>query len=150
MDTNSEKRLALVHPKLAQLVRQIAANVGFEIRAVQGLRTWAEQDMLYAQGRTRIGPKLTNARGGYSNHNFGLAVDLCPFKGGKPQWNDNAGFTQIGNTATRLGLEWGGGWARFPDRPHIQLRGIPTLAECRALYKQGGLVKVWSKVKERG
>ncbi len=147
MDTNSEKRLASVHPKLAQLIRQIVTTVAFEVRVVQGLRTYAEQDMLYAQGRTRYGPVVTNARGGYSYHNFGFAVDLCPFKNGKPEWDNGAGFNAIGWRAKGWGLSWGGDWKKFIDKPHVQLQSIPTPAECRALYKQGGLEKVWSRVK---
>lgn len=150
MDSNSEKRLAQVHPKLAEKVRELIsarAAMGADVRAVQGLRTWAEQDMLYAQGRTRKGPRVTNAKGGQSYHNFGLAVDLCPFRDGKPQWNDGAGFGFIGAVAMQLGLDWGGSWKRFPDRPHVQLKGLPDLATCRMLYKQGGLDAVWAKVK---
>lgn len=40
------------------------------------LRTFAEQDALYAQGRTKKGAKVTNAKGGQSYHNYGLAVDI--------------------------------------------------------------------------
>jgi len=36
---------------------------------------------LYAQGRTKPGNKVTNARGGYSNHNFGIAFDIGVFEG---------------------------------------------------------------------
>ncbi|WP_305953442.1 M15 family metallopeptidase [Paenibacillus sp. P32E] len=43
----------------------------------QGLRTIAEQDALYAQGRTKPGQIVTNARGRTSYHNFGLAVDFA-------------------------------------------------------------------------
>ena len=44
-----------------------------------GTRTYAEQDALYAQGRTTGGKRVTNARGGYSNHNFGVAGDFGVF-----------------------------------------------------------------------
>lgn len=42
-----------------------------------GFRSFAEQDKLYAQGRTnKSKPIVTNARGGYSAHNYGLAIDF--------------------------------------------------------------------------
>jgi hypothetical protein len=44
---------------------------------VQGVRTFAEQDALYAQGRTRKGLRVTNAKGGQSYHNYGLAADCA-------------------------------------------------------------------------
>src|SRR6478609_5661733 len=47
------------------------------IRIVQGLRTIKEQDDLYAQGRTKPGKVVTNARGGSSFHNYGVAFDFA-------------------------------------------------------------------------
>nr|WP_295770097.1 M15 family metallopeptidase [Rhodoferax sp.] len=40
------------------------------------MRSCAEQDALYAQGRTAPGNKVTNAKSGDSNHNFGIAFDI--------------------------------------------------------------------------
>ncbi|HVG34723.1 MAG TPA: peptidoglycan-binding protein, partial [Pyrinomonadaceae bacterium] len=65
-----------VHPELAKRVRMLIDNLakaGMQIEVVQGLRTFAEQDALFAQGRTKPGKVVTNARGGQSNHNYGLA-----------------------------------------------------------------------------
>lgn len=45
-------------------------------RLRSGFRTYAYQDSLYAAGRTRPGPKVTNWPGGESYHNFGLAYDV--------------------------------------------------------------------------
>lgn len=148
IDTSSKNRLAKVHPELAKRVVatiEALAAKGIEVRVVQGLRTYAEQDALYAQGRTKPGNKVTNARGGYSNHNFGLAADICPFKDGKPDWNDNAGFNAIGAEAKRQALEWGGDWKKFVDKPHVQLHGL-TVAQCRAAYNRGGLAEVWKQM----
>src|SRR5512146_24015 len=94
MDAISEARLKLVCPLLATKIREMAdllAGEGIAIRVTQGLRTWAEQDALYAQSRTAPGPKVTNCKGGYSYHNFGLAVDCVPDDierdGFQPDWN---------------------------------------------------------------
>ena len=89
------------------MIAALAAQ-GLTVEVVQGLRTFAEQDALFAQGRSKKGQIVTNAKGGQSNHNYGLAVDLCPFVNGKPQWNDNAGFLLIGAEAAKVGLQWGG------------------------------------------
>ncbi|MGH9930463.1 MAG: M15 family metallopeptidase [Pyrinomonadaceae bacterium] len=148
MNNASQNRLSKVHPKLAKgvtaLIEALAAQ-GLTVEVVQGLRTFAEQDALYAQGRKKPGQIVTNAKGGQSNHNYGLAVDLCPFVNGKPQWNDNAGFLRIGAEAAKQGLEWGGNWKKFIDKPHVQVGGL-TLAQCSALYKKGGLANVWASV----
>jgi len=144
----SRTRLKKVHPELARRVTAVIhalAKRGYTVEVVQGLRTFAEQDALYAKGRTAPGEIVTNARGGQSNHNFGLAVDLCPFIGGRPQWNDIAGFTRIGAEAAKHGLEWGGSWKKLIDKPHVQLPGL-TVAQCLRLYNAGGLKRVWDNV----
>lgn len=146
MDANSEEKLAHVHPELARRVRLLVSAMaaqGIEIRVVQGLRTAAEQQALFDQGRTKPGHIVTNARPFQSNHNYGLAVDFCPFKNGQPQWNDLRAFSATGKKAQSVGLEWGGAWRRFPDNPHVQLPGLSVL-RCYALYKQSGLKAVWA------
>lgn len=140
MDSRSEEKLAKVHPLLAKRVRKLVGLTALDLRVVQGLRTYAEQDALFHQK-----PKVTNARGGFSNHNFGLAVDLCPFKNDKPDWNDAEAFNEIGKYVHEMGgLEWGGDW-KFVDKPHVQLPGL-TVSVCRSLYEKGGLALVWEKV----
>jgi peptidoglycan L-alanyl-D-glutamate endopeptidase CwlK len=148
MNSSSQARLQKVHPELTKRVTDLIEALqseGMQVEVVQGLRTFAEQDALYAQGRTKPGKIVTRAKGGQSNHNYGLAVDLCPFVNGQPQWNDDAGFTRIGNEAKIRGLEWGGDWKKFPDTPHVQLPGL-TVNQCFALFKDGGLDNVWNSV----
>lgn len=145
MNAASERRLKAVHPELAKRIQQLAVNLasqGITVEVVQGLRTFAEQDALYAQGRTKPGKRVTNARSGQSNHNYGLAVDMCPFVNGKPDWNDTKGFKAIGAEGKKLGLEWGGDWIHIIDMPHLQLPGL-SINQCSALYKHGGLPSVW-------
>src|SRR3954465_9837804 len=76
---NSEK-LNVVNPLLrdkALRILSLAVDDGFQLTVTQAVRTFAEQDALYSQGRTRKGPVVTNARGGQSWHNFGMAVDFA-------------------------------------------------------------------------
>ncbi len=148
MNKASADRLKKVHPELAKRVKQVInalALKGETIEVVQGYRTFAEQDELYKQGRSKPGQVVTNAKGGQSNHNYGLAVDLCPFVNGKPQWSDKQGFIRIGAEAEKRGPEWGGDWKKMIDKPHVQLPGL-TVNQCFALYKNGGLENVWKHV----
>jgi len=82
-------------------------------------------------GNCKIHPKgcrITNARGGYSYHNYGLAFDVAVLDRGTLSWidgvdvndNDISDYEEIGNLGERLGLEWGGRW-KFADMPHFQL-----------------------------
>ena len=80
-------------------------------------RSPKEQDELYACGRTGIGAKVTNCRGGQSKHNnekdgkpWALAYDCVPLKGGKPQWSDSALYARVGALGESVGLVWAGRW----------------------------------------
>jgi len=152
MKPSSEKRLQQTHPALANAVRAVIADLavnGMVVEVVQGLRTFAEQDALYAQGRTKPGEIVTQARGGESNHNFGLAVDLCPFTDDKPEWNaPMTVWAAIGAAAQAHGLEWGGQWKKFLDKPHVELPGM-TVKECARCYQDGGLDAVWATASQK-
>ncbi len=119
------KSLEDLHPEAAVLAQQLldeCESRDIFIFVTSTLRTFFEQDELFAQGRTKPGPKVTNARGGESNHNHGRAFDIAfrsppaadPFDDANP-------WETVGEIGKALGLEWGGDWTRFPDRPHFQL-----------------------------
>jgi phage tail protein X len=146
----SARRLATVHPLLAErgtsLLDQCAAT-GLALMVTQGLRSMAEQDALFAQGRTMPGRIVTNARAGHSYHNFGLAFDVLVLDAmGKADWDTaNPGWRVAGQVGKSLGLEWGGLWRDFPDLPHFQLTGGLSLERCRAL-RRSGLQAVWAGI----
>lgn len=129
--------------KVWQLLADAKVNKLPEVGIFQGYRSWGEQDALYAQGRTKPGKIVTKAKGGQSWHNFGIAVDMV-FKE-KGQWSWSAGFPwyKIGALGKKLGLEWGGDWESFQDKPHFQWPTKLTLAQAREFYHKGGLEEVW-------
>ncbi len=80
IDKYTEQRANALHPKLRAEVIQTAnelAEKGLIFRIVQGFRSIAEQNAIYAQGRTIPGKIITNAKGGQSYHNYGLAIDFA-------------------------------------------------------------------------
>lgn len=87
------------------------------------LRSGAEQDVLYAQGRTTPGHKVTNARAGQSAHNYGLAIDVVPMVAGKPDWNGgDPVWATVGDIGQKVGLTWLGALgSTFPEKPHFEL-----------------------------
>lgn len=150
MDAISEARLAEVMPALAERIRQLAQTLEAEniaIRVVQGLRTWADQDKLYAIGRTLPGKVVTNAKGGESWHCYGCAVDVAPFDDGVPDWNaSHPAWRRIVEVGVSLGLESGVSWH---DLPHFQLSGAfpPTPDQkVKDLYVNVGRQAVWDAV----
>ena len=138
-----------IAPVLAAKARTLidsCRQAGVTIRISQALRTWREQDALYAQGRTVPGAIRTNARGGESFHNFGLAFDIVLLDAGRVTWNaHNPGWRVAGEIGTGLELLWGGNWKSIKDMPHFEMRGQLTLRDCRALYA-GDLNAFWAKL----
>ena len=124
VDARSEKVIATllpeVQPMARALVQKSAAN-GIKIKIISGLRSYEEQDKLYAQGRTVPGNIITKAKGGYSNHNFGIAFDVGVFEGAK-YLPESPKYKAVGVLGMELGLEWGGNWKTLVDQPHFQLR----------------------------
>ncbi len=124
VDARSEKTIATLHPEVRPYARTLvlkAAAIGITIKVISGLRTYAEQDALYAKGRTKPGRKVTNARGGYSNHNFGIAFDVGVFQGSS-YIPESPSYKAVGALGVELGLDWGGNWKTIKDEPHFQLR----------------------------
>jgi peptidoglycan LD-endopeptidase CwlK len=117
------KKIDKLKPKVRDFAERLVGEsrkVGIAIKITETLRTIAEQDRLYAQGRDKPGKIVTNCRGGESFHNYGVAFDFCPMKNGKADWNNLEQFEKVGRMGEALGLEWGGSWKKFPDRPHFQ------------------------------
>lgn len=84
-------------------------------------RDVAAQDALYAQGRTKPGHVVTNARGGESNHQKRIAFDAIPMLHGKPQWANDALIDRVGALAEKVGLQWAGNWqGKLRERCHFE------------------------------
>jgi peptidoglycan L-alanyl-D-glutamate endopeptidase CwlK len=142
-------RIQLLHPAVREEVNYIyraqivpALNGRAICRFAYTLRTFAEQDAIYAQGRTRLfdanGKRLgvvTKAKGGQSIHNYGLALDIVLIKDtnndGKfdtASWEDNIDFDKDGKAdwmevveiLKRNNWVWGGDWKSFKDKPHFE------------------------------
>ena len=114
------------HPKLQELAKKLVdecARQGLKIKITECLRTVKEQDDLYAQGRTKPGNIVTNAKGStYSSlHMWGIAFDICRNDGKGAYYNDDRFFQKVGAIGQKLGLEWGGSFKSIVDLPHFQM-----------------------------
>lgn len=121
-----------LNPEFAQklnLFEKKLAENGIKVILTTGYRSIAEQNNLYAQGRTKPGKKVTNARGGDSWHNYGRAADYAFVINGKVTWNGP--WQAFGKIAQICGLEWGGNFKSILDRPHVQWRQGKTLEQMR-------------------
>lgn len=106
----------------AELLVSECAKQGLIVKITDTLRTEAEQNDLYNQGRTTSGNIVTNCKYPNSMHNWGVAFDICR-NDGRGAYNDSDGwFTKVGLIGEALGLEWGGHFKSFVDKPHFQLK----------------------------
>lgn len=141
MDERSAKNIETLRPEVRPLAIQLierAQAQGINAKVISGYRSYAEQDKLYAQGRSKPGQKVTKARGGYSWHNFGLAFDIGIFsKDSKQYYGESEAYQSVGQLGEALGLEWGGHWD-FVDEPHFQYnpKGY-SMAQLRAKTATG-------------
>ena len=87
--------------------------------------------------------KVTNARGGQSNHNFGIAWDIGLFEDGEYVLQD-AKYKALAEAVLPdlEGLEWGGHWKSFKDFPHYQLKAVSDSVAVISKYFERGEVFV--------
>jgi len=151
MDKITLQRIQLLHPAVREEVSKMyeemceALSGRAIVRFAYTLRTIEEQNELYALGRTKINPDgktskkpfgniVTNAKGGQSFHNYGLAFDIVllvdkdnngTFE--SASWETNVDFDGDGKAdwqevvqiAKSYGWTWGGDW-KFTDKPHFE------------------------------
>jgi peptidoglycan L-alanyl-D-glutamate endopeptidase CwlK len=125
---------------MARRLVLVSFQNGHEIVVTSGLRTMEEQAALYAKGRTAPGSIVTNARPGYSYHNYGLAFDIALVIDGKLNWSAKvdvdhdqvSDYEEVGFYGEEIGLEWGGRFKTIVDLPHFQYTFGLTLADLRS------------------
>lgn len=104
---------------------------GAHVLVYEGIRSHDRQDQLYAIGRTAPGRVVTNARGGQSWHNYGMAIDWVPLKPAEKadnmfeaDWNNEAAY-KAGNEAaidhSMRSLSW--------EAPHLEFTFYKTWHE---------------------
>src|ERR1043166_5001097 len=136
LDPRSEKNIKTLVPDAQEWARAFLQRVnaaGIGAKIISGTRTYEEQDAVYALGRTKPGHIVTKARGGFSNHNFGIAWDIGIFKGDE-YIEESSLYDRAGVIGREMGLEWGGDWQGITDKPHFQVKTGLSLADLRKLH----------------
>lgn len=155
-DSTTIKRIEWLHPAIRNEVYSLYNEIVSVLngRAIcrfsHTLRTFEEQDALYAKGRSAKGRIVTNAKGGHSYHNYGLAIDIVLLKDTNgdgsydtASWETNVDFDGDGKADwmevvavfKKYGYEWGGDWKRFKDLPHFQKTFGKSIPELLSLHK---------------
>ena len=141
-----------LHPELQMKIRELMSlceENNLKIGISECLRTAEEKNELYAKGRTKPGRIVTNANGSeyLSMHQWGIAFDFYR-NDGKGAYNEEDDFfIKVGRLGESIGLEWGGSWTSFVDKPHFQLPDWGTSPQSLiAIYKTPeNFIDSWEK-----
>ena len=152
--------ITMCHPVLQELAARWmkqCEQAGIVVRIGECLRTVAEQDALYEQGRTKPGNIVTNAKGSSysSQHQWGIAFDFYlqmdvdgDGKLSDDAYNDSTGmFGKAADIGKQLGLGWGGDWKSIVDKPHLYLPDWgSTTSKLKKLYgTPEAFMRTWEK-----
>lgn len=138
-DQQSIPLIAQLHPEVRKyfqdFIEECESIFNVTIRIVQGLRTFAEQDALYAIGRTKPGTIVTRSPAGSSYHNYGLAVDIAPLSADGKNIDWNYDFSRWANIASQWSITWGGNFpGKFKDPDHFEEKCGHNWRELLDLY----------------
>lgn len=150
-DKHTNRRIKTLHPKIRckvkDFINQVQSELNIKLRVTTALRTISEQNNLYTQGRTKPGKKVTWVKGGYSFHNYGLAIDIIKIeKDGTVDWGNIQYFSKVAKVAKKLGFEWGGDWKSTPDMPHFQYTFGYTTSQLKRKFENGDLENDYVKI----
>lgn len=154
-------RIQLLHPKIRPLVvkaiEDAEKQLNITIRVTQGLRTFKEQDALFNQpkdGKDNDGDgkideadeKVTNAKGGQSIHNYGLAFDIAVMSADGKNINWIYDTAKIAKIIKAHGFVWGGDWVSIVDKPHFEMtfkhtwQTLKALVDKKQVYANGYVI----------
>lgn len=140
-DRRTEKNIATLSIRSQREARHFmvrALSHSVKVKIISGTRTYEEQNKLFRQGRFgNPGKIVTKARGGRSNHNFGIAWDIGIFLSDGSYSRNDSDYNSLAIYA-KASLEWGGNWPSFIDPPHYQLKTIqPKITWVRSRFESG-------------
>ncbi len=147
-DSRSERNIVTLSLKAQLEARLFLGRVidsGINARIISGTRTYAEQNALYRQGRFgNPGPIVTKARGGFSNHNFGIAWDIGIFTANGGYLAEGEEYDRAAEIGVSPQIEWGGEWKTIVDKPHYQLRLGITVSSLRRQFESGEEIRAFA------
>ena len=145
--------IKLLHPEVQAIIPNFLAECkkqGLIVKITDTVRTEKEQNDLYAKGRTKAGKIVTWVKYPYSNHNWGMAFDVCRNDGKNDAYYDGDNwFKKVGEIGKQFGLAWGGDWkGKQKDKPHFELTKYGSTTTLSRKYgTPANFKKTWKEVK---
>lgn len=130
----NSREITTLHPTLQRGINEFIKRCnskGLDVCVTQTLRDIEYQNKIYSQGRTTTGKIVTNARGGNSFHNYGLAFDICKNIKGE-EYTDKEFFKQAGAIWIEMGGVWGGNFKSIVDTPHFEFSNGLTIKDLKS------------------
>lgn len=114
-EDRNKKAIESLNPIFKEIMYWILDDAkDLEFLITEGYRSIERSDELYRD------PTVRANKGGFSLHNYKLAVDIVPVdENGNIDYTDIATYKKLAKIAKRYNVEWGGDW-RNPDKPHFQ------------------------------
>ena len=152
LDNTTQNSINSLHPKIKDEVQKIAEYINSSVltgktklRITEGFRSFERQNQLYNQR-----PKVTNAKGGQSIHQYGLAFDMTLVIDGKElswdtkkDWDNDkkADWIEVVEEFRSKGYKWGGDWVSFKDMPHFEKTFGYNVRELLTKYNKNDFIK---------
>lgn len=95
---------------------ELCKKAGLQVLVTGTVRDEEYQQQCYRNGTSKSPRPAFHAQG------VGLAFDFCRNIKGH-EYDDLEFFRKAGEIGEKIGFEWGGRWASFVDRPHLQWSG---------------------------
>ena len=146
-DKTSMERLSQLHPAVRQSAIDAYTEackvtpVGVHPFITETMRSFKRSDELYAQGRTTPGSIVTNAKGGSSLHNYGLAIDFVLLINEKMSWKVDKNWMKVVEVFKKHGWKWGGDFQSITDYPHFEKTMGLTLKQVQNKYKMKDFIE---------
>lgn len=124
----------LLRARLEAIIAAISAKLpaGHSAKMISAHRTPQDQFELYEKGRVfkngswvKVGSVVTNIDGltrlSMHNHLPALAIDIGIFDAAGAYLGESPSYKHVKLGAVAAGMDWGGDWTGFVDRPHIEM-----------------------------
>lgn len=138
MESSREIHRSGLHPLYLPVYDSLCETLSSSWEPFFGLRSFELQEQLYEKGRSLPGKVVTNARSGFSPHNYGCASDW--FKkdaSGQAIWDKASIIWEEYDAAIeKAGARWGSPWG---DYDHNELPLIVSWKRIGNIYVSAGI-----------
>lgn len=147
VDENGKYNLTIANPELKEKENELikkCSEEGIKIRITEDTRTVDKQNDCYDNGTSKVKGDEYG-----SDHQWGIAFDIyVEGENGEntyddPKYTDD--WNKVGEIGKEIGLEWGGDWETFTDKPHFSLKDYDTKTLKTEYDNPGEFSDTWDK-----